>query len=1107
MKNLKPGSLFNNVKLNITLGILVVGFLVGLSITAQESQPAPPPNEAMPQIVPPNPPSFLRNFLPGSVTRSFQERSEEQQPALLSSNSQPDEQLSILLDGETGYVKVPHSPTLNFSSKFTIEAWVKPLETGRTLGIVEKYQNGVGGFSLAVAPEGVLQFSTVGREKNERNSFSGSSAVTVNSWHHIACIFNGNTLFIYLDGKLETQRELANPPALNTANLTIGLSNDEKGQKQFFNGLLDEVRISNIIRYTGDFKPESKLDGGGILGLTAGCWRFTNQSFNDSTGNNNHGAMVGNVSFIKELNNDNGTKTDRSGADESQPISPQTIINFDNVIRGTLLHNVYPGVSFYETNGNAMFAWDANCSYGGFLQPCNGQIGNAARANSPTQDVVFNFDQPVVISNFKVLAVDSFYGALITRGSMKQEGVYYPFSLVSEGRDDPVDVHISQYNCGQGLCNKVTQIVIHNITDPAGFVYEDLNYTPFNNPTPTPTPPCLTQSNDNSDALTCATPTPSSTPVPTPNAPTNLVATPDSGEIKLSWSWNPANQNIPPPTGYTVYRSNSPNGPWQLLINYVTLYQGLAYSDTKHDLRVGESKYYRVTATNQFGEGGPSSIVSGAPLSACVGAAYTPPAPPTPEGFPFSAYKWTGYYKLEHGFSVREVALNGRLMAKHMGIPSVILTSSLTPSDPAFKNLDLDNSESQGGFVSKLIEMKFLNDTQERAAKMWAKYCVSSPSGQESWKINIEYKFNQEEPDDTCEPSSGLPCARFYPYVSYEYERPQKFIVPQSSSIRTVIVNQRLHFKENNDATNVVALVQDCDKLHLNLFTNPPPYRCYPNEFPINDAGTVNPVDLEMRRVIVSTDYPPPDVISSSEPGGFADNIHQTGVEEITMPGVFNNPTQSAAGCPTCIHDHWRWTGHWLTKTTSGASNKPRTFSGKYLIGWNYIDQRIPPVGSPLTSMLVIGEIVKFKPEEFNAPNTDMLVNDERIWSNVRIDNTTSITDRGTDIVFWYHAASFRLPTLENGVYKSSELFHAHGGFFQPVRDRFKDLPVSTIGSNSTYKPINVNVENFFKHLRFGESVTLSGLPPLTAPTNVPANYSLISGSIFNISVPGQRLV
>lgn len=92
-------------------------------------------------------------------------------------------------------------------------------------------------------------------------------------------------------------------------------------------------------------------------------------------------------------------------------------------------------------------------------------------------------------------------------------------------------------------------------------------------------------------------------PLPPPPAPpTGLVAMPGPGSVALSWS------SAPGATTYTVRRSTSPAGPFDILVSGIS---ELSFVDTL--VSPGITYYYSVSAANGSGEGAPSGAVGAEP--------------------------------------------------------------------------------------------------------------------------------------------------------------------------------------------------------------------------------------------------------------------------------------------------------------------------------------------------------------------------------------------------------------------------------------------------------------------------------------------------------------
>ena len=169
-----------------------------------------------------------------------------------------------------------------------MEAWIKTNSTAAQC-IVERYKTGAGndgGYALRLSG-GYLQFFTL-VNGNSFDYIQSTVTVSTGAWHHVAGVFDGSQLRVYIDGTQRGSKSSTFAPGTGTNTVKIGARGDDAGAK--FNGLIDEVRITAGVVYTVGFAPP--VDLAAITG-TRGLWKFDGQTTSDSSGNGNGGTLQG----------------------------------------------------------------------------------------------------------------------------------------------------------------------------------------------------------------------------------------------------------------------------------------------------------------------------------------------------------------------------------------------------------------------------------------------------------------------------------------------------------------------------------------------------------------------------------------------------------------------------------------------------------------------------------------------------------------------------------------------------------------------------------------------------------------------------------------------
>lgn len=220
---------------------------------------------------------------------------------------------------------------------FTIAMWIKPGATQNRYADILDCNHG-GEYNW-----------TIQRESNGPEwgwGYTGNTfLLTPNEWQHLAVTADNGLLRIYVNGNLvsEVTRPLFNYDYIPEQILYLGsmvyLSS------RCFNGLIDDVHISTVVRYNGNFNPYLIVPPDSN---TYGYWTFNEESGSvcyDISDAHNNAQIVGNVlrsSDVPFTNTHTITLSHTSGAliiNQQQEI--QVTINITQQQEGTLVDTLY----------------------------------------------------------------------------------------------------------------------------------------------------------------------------------------------------------------------------------------------------------------------------------------------------------------------------------------------------------------------------------------------------------------------------------------------------------------------------------------------------------------------------------------------------------------------------------------------------------------------------------------------------------------------------------------------------------------------------------------------------------------------------------------------
>jgi hypothetical protein len=153
---------------------------------------------------------------------------------------------ALTFDGVNDWVTVNDANDLDFTTAFTLEAWVFPTTSGsgswRNVVIKERAGGEVYNLYANADTNAPVMYGVPAATPSQPLDARATTSLVLNTWSHLAATYDGTTLRLYVNGGLVGSRAVASPLLTSTGVLRFG-GNNVWGE--FFAGRIDEVRIYN----------------------------------------------------------------------------------------------------------------------------------------------------------------------------------------------------------------------------------------------------------------------------------------------------------------------------------------------------------------------------------------------------------------------------------------------------------------------------------------------------------------------------------------------------------------------------------------------------------------------------------------------------------------------------------------------------------------------------------------------------------------------------------------------------------------------------------------------------------------------------------------------
>lgn len=159
-------------------------------------------------------------------------------------------------NGSSSYISVPDANPLDITRAITIDAWIKLNTTSGYQTIVAKRDVSLAEFNYGFRLNGdELEFYFLGGGVTHIAITQNTNLIT-NKWYHVAVVYDVYKSQFYVDGVRQSSTCTLNTCAgeMTTNNDSVGIGRAGDNNAHYLNGLIDEVRISNVARTAQEIK-------------------------------------------------------------------------------------------------------------------------------------------------------------------------------------------------------------------------------------------------------------------------------------------------------------------------------------------------------------------------------------------------------------------------------------------------------------------------------------------------------------------------------------------------------------------------------------------------------------------------------------------------------------------------------------------------------------------------------------------------------------------------------------------------------------------------------------------------------------------------------------
>lgn len=156
---------------------------------------------------------------------------------------------SLYFNGSNAKLEIPFSDMFDFGTgDFTIDLWMYPQTTSTEQSIFSSVATG--GFFFSIRDASRIGIGRV----SEAWDTTINASLTANAWNHVAVVRSNSTVMLFINGVLKGSGTNATSYSMGGDSIQIGAEINAC----YYNGYIDEFRVSNVARWTENFTPPTE---------------------------------------------------------------------------------------------------------------------------------------------------------------------------------------------------------------------------------------------------------------------------------------------------------------------------------------------------------------------------------------------------------------------------------------------------------------------------------------------------------------------------------------------------------------------------------------------------------------------------------------------------------------------------------------------------------------------------------------------------------------------------------------------------------------------------------------------------------------------------------